>query len=108
MLNWVGMLAVGLALEAMLTLLTMKGVPFFMLLLIISMSCLSAHIVAPILMDLPGNVSVCFLPIDVLPTVFRYGYAFPFYNVSSAVRTILFDTKNKRKPPFGYPMPTAF
>lgn len=36
MLNWAGMLSVGLALEAMLTLLTMKGVPFFMILLIIS------------------------------------------------------------------------
>lgn len=36
MLNWAGMLSVGLALEAMLTLMTMKGVPFFMILLIIS------------------------------------------------------------------------
>ncbi|KAJ3783309.1 hypothetical protein GGU10DRAFT_317086 [Lentinula aff. detonsa] len=83
MLNWAGMLAVGLALEAMLTLLTMKGVPFFMILLIIS------------------NVSVCFLPIDVLPRIYRYGYAFPFYNISCAVRTILFGTKNDLGLNFG-------
>ncbi|KAJ4473150.1 hypothetical protein J3R30DRAFT_3296823 [Lentinula aciculospora] len=83
MLNWAGMLAVGLALEAMLTLLTMKGVPFFMILLVIS------------------NVSVCFLPIDVLPRIYRYGYAFPFYNISCAVRTILFGTKNNLGLNFG-------
>ncbi|KAJ3809871.1 hypothetical protein F5876DRAFT_89230 [Lentinula aff. lateritia] len=83
MLNWAGMLSVGLALEAMLTLLTMKGVPFFMILLIIS------------------NVSVCFLPIDVLPSIYRYGYAFPFYNISCAVRTILFGTKNNLGLNFG-------
>ncbi|KAJ3777776.1 hypothetical protein FB446DRAFT_633441 [Lentinula raphanica] len=83
MLNWAGMLAVGLALEAMLTLLTMKGVPFFMILLIIS------------------NVSVCFMPIEVLPRIYRYGYAFPFYNISCAVRTILFGTKNNLGLNFG-------
>jgi len=83
MLNWAGMLAVGLALEAMLALLTIKGVPFFMILLIIS------------------NVSVCFLPIDVLPRIYHYGYAFPFYNISCAVRTILFGTKNQLGLNFG-------
>ncbi|KAF9077315.1 hypothetical protein BDP27DRAFT_1209087 [Rhodocollybia butyracea] len=83
MLNWAGMLAVGLALESMLTLLTIRALPFFMLLLIIS------------------NVSVCFLPIDVLPHVFRYGYAFPFYNISCAARTIIFGTKNQLGLNFG-------
>ncbi|KAK7462780.1 hypothetical protein VKT23_007364 [Stygiomarasmius scandens] len=76
MLNWVGMLAVGLALESMITILTIRGVPFFMILWIIV------------------NVSVCALPIDVLPRIYHYGYAMPFYNVSRAIRTILFDTKN--------------
>ncbi|KAE9396701.1 hypothetical protein BT96DRAFT_958115 [Gymnopus androsaceus JB14] len=83
MLNWLGMLSVGLALEAMLTLLTIKGVPFFMILLIIS------------------NVSVCFLPIDVLPGIYHYGYGFVFYNISCAVRTILFGTKNNLGLNFG-------
>ena len=44
---------------------------------------------------LPANVSVCFMPIEVLPSFYRYGYAMPFYNVSLAVRTILFGTKNE-------------
>ncbi|KAJ7929153.1 hypothetical protein B0H13DRAFT_2652668 [Mycena leptocephala] len=30
-----------------------------------------------------------------LPHVYRYGYAFPFYNISRAVRTIVFRTKNE-------------
>ncbi len=37
------------------------------------------------------------MPLAVLPNVYRYGYAMPFYNVSGAVRTILFGTKNERK-----------
>lgn len=35
------------------------------------------------------------MPIEVLPRIFRYGYAMQFYNVSGAVRTILFGTKNE-------------
>ncbi|KAF9028996.1 hypothetical protein BDZ89DRAFT_1251160, partial [Hymenopellis radicata] len=42
-----------------------------------------------------SNVAVCFEPIEVLPHIYRYGYAMPFYNVSGAVRTILFGTKNE-------------
>ncbi|GLB45512.1 putative protein of unknown function (DUF3533) [Lyophyllum shimeji] len=76
MLNWAGMLAVGLALESLLTLLTVRFMPFFMIIWIIA------------------NVSVCIFPIEVLPIVFRYGYAMPFYNVSHAVRCIVFGTKN--------------
>ncbi|KAL0572822.1 hypothetical protein V5O48_009150 [Marasmius crinis-equi] len=76
MLNYIGMLAVGLALEAMITLLTVRFIPFFMIVWIIT------------------NVSVCFMPIEVLPRIYHYGYATPFYNVSKAIRTILFSTKN--------------
>lgn len=83
MLNYVGMLAVGLSLEAMITLLTTRFVGFFMIFWIIS------------------NVSVCFMPLEVLPGIFRYGYAFPFYNVSGAVRTIVFGTKNQLGLQFG-------
>ncbi len=39
------------------------------------------------------------MPIDVLPHIYRYGYAFPFYNISGAIRTIIFGTKNERKHP---------
>ncbi|KAK0465933.1 uncharacterized protein EV420DRAFT_1636491 [Desarmillaria tabescens] len=83
MANYVGMLAVGLALEAMVTVMTLRFVPFFMIFWIIV------------------NVAVCFLPIDVLPHIYRYGYAFPFYNLSGAVRTIIFGTKNELGMHFG-------
>ncbi|KAH6910148.1 hypothetical protein BKA70DRAFT_1560776 [Coprinopsis sp. MPI-PUGE-AT-0042] len=76
MVNWIGTLAVGLALESMITLLTPKGIPFFMLLWIIA------------------NLSTCIFPLQVLPKIFRYGYAMPFYNLSRALRTIVFGTKN--------------
>ncbi|KAJ7138271.1 hypothetical protein C8R44DRAFT_976059 [Mycena epipterygia] len=83
MLNWAGMLACGLALEALITLLTPRFIPFFLLLWIIT------------------NVSVCVFPLQVLPHVYRYGYAFPFYNISRAVRTIVFRTKNDLGLNFG-------
>ena len=83
MLNWVGMLSVGLALEAMVTLLTVRFIPFFLIIWIIV------------------NVSVCILPIEVLPIFFRYGYAVPFYNINRAVRTIVFGTKNQLGQNFG-------
>ncbi|KAG9316720.1 hypothetical protein JVU11DRAFT_2780 [Chiua virens] len=41
------------------------------------------------------NVSVSYYPIEVLPIIFRYGYAMPFYNVSNTVRTVVFNTKNQ-------------
>lgn len=47
------------------------------------------------------NVSVCFMPIDLQPILYRYGYAVPFYNVSRGVRTILFGTKNNLGLNFG-------
>ncbi|CAK5268026.1 unnamed protein product [Mycena citricolor] len=75
-LNWMSMCATGLALEAMITLLTIQFIPFFLLLWIIS------------------NVSTCVFPIEILPHVYRYGYAWPFYNVEKAVRAIIFGTKN--------------
>ncbi|KAJ7453213.1 hypothetical protein FB451DRAFT_673327 [Mycena latifolia] len=83
MLNWIGMLACGLALEAMITVLTVRFVPFFLIIWIIS------------------NVSVSIFPLPVLPHVYRYGYAFPFYNISRAVRTIVFRTKNDVGMNFG-------
>jgi len=76
MISWCGMMALGLALESMVTLLTVKFIPNFLLLWIIS------------------NVSVCLWPIDVLPKVYAYGYAAPFYQISKAVRTTIFRTKN--------------
>ncbi|KAH8822364.1 hypothetical protein DL96DRAFT_1714692 [Flagelloscypha sp. PMI_526] len=83
MVNFVGMMSVGFALEAMLTLLTLRFLPFFLLTWVVA------------------NVSVCFFPIEVLPGVFKYGYGFPFYNISKAVRTIVFGTHNELGLNFG-------
>ncbi|KAJ8523129.1 hypothetical protein ONZ45_g404 [Pleurotus djamor] len=83
MLNWFGMLSLGLALESMITLLTVRFIPFFLLIWII------------------GNVSVSLFPIDLLPGIFRYGYGAPFYNISRAMRTIVFGTKNNVGLNFG-------
>jgi hypothetical protein len=74
--SFLGMTALGLAVEALITVLTPRFIPYFLLLWIIT------------------NVSVAFFPIQVLPGIFRYGYAMPFYNVGQIVRTLLFDTKN--------------
>ncbi|KAF8878034.1 hypothetical protein CPB84DRAFT_1794502 [Gymnopilus junonius] len=83
MLNWMGMLSVGLALESLITVLGPKWIPFFMIGWIIV------------------NVSVCVFPIDVLPKFFRYGYAVPFYNISNSIRSITFGTKNTLGLNFG-------
>ncbi|KAI0343451.1 hypothetical protein BDW22DRAFT_1355893 [Trametopsis cervina] len=83
MLSWMGMSALGLALESMVTILTPRFVPFFLILWIIV------------------NVSVVFFPVEILPTIFRYGYATPFYNVGNATRTILFGTRNQLGLNFG-------
>ncbi|KAF8915948.1 hypothetical protein CPB85DRAFT_1217167 [Mucidula mucida] len=82
-LNFVGMLAVGLALEAMFTILTHRFMPYFMITWIIV------------------NVSVSFQPIEVLPSLYKYGRAFPFYNIGGAIRTIIFSTKNELGLHFG-------
>ncbi|KJA16085.1 hypothetical protein HYPSUDRAFT_71604 [Hypholoma sublateritium FD-334 SS-4] len=83
MLNWIGMLSVGLALESLITLLTPKFIPFFMILWIIV------------------NVSVCVFPITVLPRIYHYGYAVPFYNISNSIRSIAFGTRNTLGLNFG-------
>ncbi|OAX42268.1 hypothetical protein K503DRAFT_374864 [Rhizopogon vinicolor AM-OR11-026] len=83
MMSWCTMTALGLGLETMLTVLTMKFIPIFLILWIIS------------------NVSVVYYPIEVLPAIFRYGYATPFYNNSITTRTIIFGTKNQVGLNFG-------
>ncbi|KAF9460692.1 hypothetical protein BDZ94DRAFT_1169136 [Collybia nuda] len=83
MLSWFGMTATGLALETMMTLLTVKYIQVFLILWMIS------------------NVSVCLWPIDALPRVYMYGHAAPFYQISRGVRTIVFNTKNEVGLNFG-------
>lgn len=73
---YMGMGALGLATEAMITLMTPRFIAYFLLALIIF------------------NVSVASVPIVLQPGFYRYGYAFPVYHLSQAVRTIIFNTKN--------------
>ncbi|KIJ67894.1 hypothetical protein HYDPIDRAFT_126365 [Hydnomerulius pinastri MD-312] len=83
MMSWTGMAALGLALEAMITIMTVKFISLFLILWIIV------------------NVSVAYYPIEILPAIFRYGFAMPFYNVSRTVRAIVFNTKNQIGLNFG-------
>lgn len=48
-----------------------------------------------------ANVSVCVFPLEVMPVVYRYGKGAPFYNVSVAMRTVIFGTKNMVGLSFG-------
>ncbi|KDR66504.1 hypothetical protein GALMADRAFT_1156271 [Galerina marginata CBS 339.88] len=82
MFSWTYMLAVGLALESLITLLK-QYLQYFLILWIVV------------------NISVVLFPLEVLPKVFHYGYAAPFYNVAEAVRTIVFGTKNSLGLNFG-------
>ena len=93
MINFVGMLCLGLSLEAMITLLTIRFMPFFMILWIIS-TLILLILSGSLLTIATANVSVCFMPIEVLPKFYHYGYAMPFYNVSHTVRSIVFGSKN--------------
>ena len=45
-----------------------------------------------------GNVSVCLWPIDMLPSIYNYGHAAPFWHISTAVRTIVFNTTDHGTP----------
>lgn len=35
------------------------------------------------------------VPIALQPSFYRYGYGFPVFNLAEAIRTIIFNTKNK-------------
>ncbi|KIM31251.1 hypothetical protein M408DRAFT_327517 [Serendipita vermifera MAFF 305830] len=82
-LVFVGMCSLGLATEAALTVLTTRFVAFFLIPFIII------------------NVSVTVVPNDVQPWFYKYGLGFPISNMSQAVRTIIFNTKNHLGLNFG-------
>jgi len=77
MINFLGVSACSLILEALITLLTQKGLPFFMLTWMII------------------NLAVSTFPLDALPHIFHYGWGVPFFNMSRALRTIVFGTRNE-------------
>ncbi|KAH8827282.1 hypothetical protein DL96DRAFT_1606116 [Flagelloscypha sp. PMI_526] len=75
--NYFGMLALGLALESMLILLTPRFIGFFLLPWVLV------------------NASSAVLPFQVQYTLYRYSRGTPFYNMSQATRTIVFGTKSE-------------
>ncbi|GLB41424.1 putative protein of unknown function (DUF3533) [Lyophyllum shimeji] len=83
MVNYVGMLSVGLVLESLMPVLTPRFISYFLIFWVIF------------------NVSVCIQPIEVLPSIYRYGYAAPFYNISRAMRCVVFADKNMLGLNFG-------
>jgi len=83
MMSWLAMCALGGAVESVITILTPRFIPFFLLIWIIV------------------NVSVCVFPPALLPAVYRYAYATPFYNVQQTVRSIIFGTRNQMGLNFG-------
>ncbi|KAF8351838.1 hypothetical protein F5887DRAFT_932635 [Amanita rubescens] len=83
MLSWAGMMALGLALESVIVILTPRFMPFFLLLWVIV------------------NVAAAQWPPVLLPSIFRYGYASPFYSISMGSRAIIFGIKNNLGLNFG-------
>ncbi|KAF8670824.1 hypothetical protein AX14_005785 [Amanita brunnescens Koide BX004] len=77
MLHWSGMMALGGAIESLMPLLTPRFIAYFLLLWIIC------------------DVSVVQWPIPLLPSIYRYGYGSPFYNLSIGTRTIYFSIKDE-------------
>ncbi|POW20405.1 hypothetical protein PSHT_03595 [Puccinia striiformis] len=75
---FLGMSALGLTIEVVTVILTPQYVSYFMIFWII------------------WNISVCYLPIDVLPGIYGYARMAPFYNISRAARSIILDGKNEQ------------
>lgn len=73
---YLGMTSLGFALESMVTILSPKFVPFFLVLLIIV------------------NISTAALPPELTPRLYNYGTVSHFYNIQQALRTVFFNTES--------------
>ncbi|PIL26822.1 hypothetical protein GSI_11083 [Ganoderma sinense ZZ0214-1] len=71
---YLGMCALGLSLEAIITIFTPRFVPFFLFILILY------------------NISPVVLPNELQNPLYTYGTGFPIWNLSQALRTIMFNT----------------
>ncbi|KAL3426014.1 MNNG and nitrosoguanidine resistance protein [Phlyctema vagabunda] len=83
MLNWVGMLALGLACENMSMVLGQPWMVFWLIFWVIS------------------NVSTAFYAITLAPGFYRWGLAWPLHNIVLATRTLLFDIHSQVGLNFG-------
>ncbi|KAG8628063.1 hypothetical protein KVT40_003936 [Elsinoe batatas] len=82
-LNYVGMMALGLACENVAMVVGQPWTGLWLIFWVIS------------------NVSTSFYPIEIEPRFFYWGYAWPLHNVVEATRTILFDLHNRLGLNFG-------
>ncbi|KAI5474765.1 hypothetical protein MNV49_002498 [Pseudohyphozyma bogoriensis] len=83
MLNWITMAALALAMESMVTLLTLKFfTPFLLLWMVL-------------------NISSSFFPPDLMGPFYRYGYAMPFWHSTTADKFIFWGTRNRLGLNFG-------
>ncbi|KAF2226890.1 hypothetical protein BDZ85DRAFT_256934 [Elsinoe ampelina] len=82
-LNYVGMMALGLACENVAMIVGQPWTGLWLIFWVIS------------------NVSTSFYPIEIEPHFFYWGYAWPLHNVVEATRTILFDLHNRLGLNFG-------
>lgn len=83
MLNWVGMIALGLACENVAMIMGPPYVAIWLIFWVIT------------------NVSTSFYNIDLAPRFYYWGYAWPLRNIVEASRTILFDTHSRIGLNFG-------
>lgn len=83
MLNWVGMIALGLASENVTMLIGQPWTALWLIFWVIS------------------NVSTSFYAIPLSPGFFKWGYAWPLHNIVEASRTIIFDTHSRIGLNFG-------
>lgn len=83
MLNWVGMIALGLASENVTMVVGQPWTALWLIFWVIT------------------NVSTSFYAIPLEPAFFKWGYAWPLHNIVEAARNILFDTHNRLGLNFG-------
>lgn len=83
MLNWVGMMALGLASENVTMLIGQPWTALWLIFWVIT------------------NVSTSFYAIPLSPGFFKWGYAWPLHNIVEASRTIIFDTHSRIGLNFG-------
>ncbi|GAA5975256.1 hypothetical protein JCM5350_000210 [Sporobolomyces pararoseus] len=83
MLNFFTLLALGGAMESMLTLVTMKFFPIFLVCWILL------------------NITSSFFPATVMPHWYRYGYAMPFYHSTIACKHIFWGARDRLGLNFG-------
>ncbi|KAF3025500.1 hypothetical protein E8E14_007358 [Neopestalotiopsis sp. 37M] len=83
MINFVGMLALGLASENVTMIIGQPWTALWLIFWVIT------------------NVATAFYTLDLAPGFFRWGYAWPLYNIVQASRTVLFDLHSRIGLNFG-------